>query len=83
LAAGIDAYAISAVAGRVLMVLRMGQTERRLAAAKLATLDRLPVDVVGAVLNAVPPTAEFQYYLYSPGYSIAAEPTLGELVTTR
>ncbi|HYC51310.1 MAG TPA: polysaccharide biosynthesis tyrosine autokinase [Gemmatimonadaceae bacterium] len=70
LAAGIDAYAISAAAGRVLMVLRMGQTERRLAAAKLATLDRLPVDIVGAVLNAVPLTGEFQYYSYSPGYSL-------------
>lgn len=83
LAAGIDAYAISAVAGRVLMVLRMGQTERRLAAAKLATLDRLPVEVVGAVLNAVPRTPEFQYYVYSPGYSSTAEPTVGGLVTTR
>jgi succinoglycan biosynthesis transport protein ExoP len=78
LAAGIDAYAISAAAGRVLMVLRMGQTERRLAAAKLATLDRLPVDIVGAVLNAVPLTGEFQYYSYSPGYNLP-EPA-GELV---
>jgi succinoglycan biosynthesis transport protein ExoP len=70
LAAGIDGYAISAAAGRVLMVLRMGQTEKRLAAAKLSTLDRLPVDVIGAVLNAVPSTGEFQYYAYSSGYGV-------------
>ncbi|MGH7679805.1 MAG: polysaccharide biosynthesis tyrosine autokinase, partial [Gemmatimonadaceae bacterium] len=82
LAAGIDGYAISAVAGRVLMVLRMGQTERRLAAAKLATLDRLPVDIVGAVLNAVPLTGEFQYYTYSPGYSIDGGDPAGELAAT-
>jgi polysaccharide biosynthesis transport protein len=76
LAAGIDGYAISAAAGRVLMVLRMGQTERRLANAKLATLDRLPVEVVGAALNAVPLTGEFQYYVYSPGYTIdSGDPT--------
>ena len=79
LAAGIDGYAISAAAGRVLMVLRMGQTERRLASAKLATLDRLPVHVVGAVLNAVPLTGEFQYYMYSPGYSVDTVDTAGEL----
>ena len=81
LAAGIDGYAISAAAGRVLMVLRMGQTERRLAAAKLATLDRLPVDIVGAVLNAVPMTGEFQYYSYAAGYSVPGSGTpLGELI---
>lgn len=80
LAAGIDGYAISAAAGRVLMVLRMGQTERRLAAAKLTTLDRLPVDIVGAVLNAVPATGEFQYYAYSSGYGVESTEPAGELI---
>ncbi len=70
LAAGIDGYAISAAAGRILMVLRMGQTERRMVAAKLAVMDRLPVDALGAVLNGVELTGEFQYYAYSPGYSV-------------
>jgi capsular exopolysaccharide synthesis family protein len=73
LAAGIDAYAISAATGRVLMVLRMGQTERRLASAKLSIMDRLPVDVIGAVLNAVPDSGEFQYYSYAAGYGIEAQ----------
>ena len=80
LAAGIDGYAISAAAGRVLMVVRMGQTQRRLAGAKLATLDRLPVNVVGAVLNAVPGSSEFQYYTYSAGYGIDGGDGPGELV---
>ncbi|HEU4994850.1 MAG TPA: polysaccharide biosynthesis tyrosine autokinase [Gemmatimonadaceae bacterium] len=79
LAAGIDAYAISAAAGRVLMVLRMGQTERRLASAKLTVLDRLPVEVLGAVLNGVQPTGEFQYYAYTPGYGIEPQETAGAL----
>lgn len=82
LSAGIDGYAISAAAGRVLMVLRMGQTERRLAAAKLATLDRLPVDIVGAVLNAVPLTGEFQYYAYAAGYGIRDSESTTALVGT-
>lgn len=82
LSAGIDGYAISAAARRVLMVLRMGQTERRLAAAKLATLDRLPVDIVGAVLNAVPQTAEFQYYSYAAGYGLHGSDAPGALVGT-
>lgn len=82
LAAGIDGYAISAAAGRVLMVLRMGQTNRRLASAKLSTLDRLPVDVLGAVLNAAPSSGEFQYYAYSAGYAVPGSEPAGELVET-
>jgi capsular exopolysaccharide synthesis family protein len=70
LAAGIDAYAISAATGNVLMVLRMGHTERRLASAKLAVLDHLPVDILGSVLNEVPGWGEFRYYSYPAGYSI-------------
>jgi len=80
LAAGIDGYAISAATGRVLLVLRMGQTERRLASSKLAILDRLPVDIIGAVLNAAPSTGEFNYYTYARGYSVG--PFEHELVGT-
>ncbi len=69
LAAGIDAYALSAAAGSTLMVLRMGHTQRRLATAKLSLLDRLPVYILGSVLNDVPAYGEFQYYTaYSEGY---------------
>jgi polysaccharide biosynthesis transport protein len=81
LAAGIDAYAISAATGNLLMVVRMGRTERRLASAKLALLDRLPVYVLGSVLNDVPAYGEFQYYTaYSAGYALDDAPSTRDLV---
>ena len=79
LAAGIDGYAISAAARNSLMVIRMGQTQRRLATTKLSVLDRLPVDVLGAVLNGVQPTGEFQYYAYTAGYGIDSGDSAGAL----
>jgi capsular exopolysaccharide synthesis family protein len=72
LAAGFDAFAVSAAAGHVLFVMRLGATERRLAAVKLSVLDRLPVEFIGAVLNGVDLTGEFQYYSY------AATPTIDD-----
>ena len=81
LAAGIDAYALSAATGNILMVLRMGRTQRRLASAKLSLLDRLPVYVLGSVLNDVPAYGEFQYYTaYSPAYAIDDTPSTRDLV---
>lgn len=68
LAAGIDGYAIAAATGSLLVVIRIGQTAKRMAAAKLVLVDRLPVSVVGAVLNAVPSTGEYEYYGYVSGY---------------
>ena len=52
-AAGMDAYALGAASGATLVVLRPGVTDRKLAAAKLEILDRLPVVVLGAVLNGI------------------------------
>jgi polysaccharide biosynthesis transport protein len=78
LAAGIDGYALSAAAGNLLMVVRIGQTERRLAAAKLSLADRLPINIVGTVLNSVELNGEFQYYGYASGYGVE-EPA--ELIT--
>jgi capsular exopolysaccharide synthesis family protein len=79
LAAGIDGYAISAAAGHVVLVVRMGRTVRRLATAKLSVLERLPVVILGSVLNEVPLTGEFQYYAYSDGYAIQPDGSWGEL----
>jgi polysaccharide biosynthesis transport protein len=76
LAAGIDAYAISAAAGNLLMVLRIGHTERRLTAAKVGLVDRLPVNVIGAVLNGVALEGEFVYYGYAAGYGATGEEPL-------
>jgi succinoglycan biosynthesis transport protein ExoP len=41
LAAGIDGYAIAAALGSLVLVVRVGKTQRRLAAAKLMLVDRL------------------------------------------
>lgn len=67
-AAGIDGYAIAAATGSLLVVLRIGQTERRMAAAKLLLVDRLPINVIGSVLNAAPTEGEYEYYGYVSGY---------------
>ena len=46
----------------MLIVLRPAVTDRKLAAAKLDVLDRLPIRIVGAVLNAVPTGNAYRYY---------------------
>jgi len=78
--AGVDAYALGAVTGNMLVVLRQGVSDRKLAAAKLAVLDRLPVRILGAVINGVPSGGMYKYYgteysrngaLKSPGGNLA------------
>ena len=70
LAAGIDAFAVAAAAQNLLLVLRVGKTERRMASAKLQLVDRMPVRVLGAVLNGVDFKHEFEYYGYAEGYGV-------------
>jgi tyrosine-protein kinase Etk/Wzc len=62
LVAGIDAYALAAAAGAMLIVLRPGLTDRKLAAAKLEVVDRLPIRILGTVLNGVPDSGTYRYY---------------------
>ena len=78
-AAGIDAYALATVARHVVIVLRVGKTDRKLADVKLATLDRLPVQVLGAVMNDVKLEGEYQYYSYLDGYSVQTDEELPRL----
>jgi succinoglycan biosynthesis transport protein ExoP len=73
LGAGVDAYVLGAATGNMLLVLRTGATDAALAEAKLTLLDRLPVRVLGAVLNAVPPSRLYRYYSYIPGYGVEDE----------
>ena len=54
--------------GSLVLVVRVGKTERRLAAAKLLLVDRLPITILGAVLNGVQLRGEFEYYGYASGY---------------
>jgi succinoglycan biosynthesis transport protein ExoP len=64
LGAGVDPYVLSTATGNLLLVLRTGVTDRELAEAKLDMLDRLPVRILGAVLNDVQPTGHYRYYGY-------------------
>ncbi|MFQ5705727.1 MAG: GumC family protein [Gemmatimonadales bacterium] len=77
LGAGVDAFSLGTLTGHLLMVLRLGSTDRDLAEAKLDVLDRLPVRVLGAVLNDVREGSAYHYYryysYYLPGYEQASE----------
>lgn len=66
--AGVDAYALGAVSGSMLIVLRPTVSDRKLAAAKLEVLDRLPIRVLGAVLNGVPSGGMYKYYATDYSY---------------
>jgi Mrp family chromosome partitioning ATPase len=68
LAAGVDPYLLGTLVGNVMLVLRTGRTDRALTEAKLQVLDRLPVQLLGAVLNGVRATGAYRYYSYLSGY---------------
>ncbi|MGD2046541.1 MAG: polysaccharide biosynthesis tyrosine autokinase [Gemmatimonadota bacterium] len=70
LAAGGDAVILSTLTGNLAVVIRTGTTERALAQAKLDQLARLPIRILGAILNDVDPTDGYHYYYsaYLPGY---------------
>jgi capsular exopolysaccharide synthesis family protein len=65
LSAGIDPLVLATQTTNLLLVLRVGETDRRLADAKLRLVDRLPVRAIGAVLNAVSVTGAYRYYAYN------------------
>jgi len=70
LGAGIDPFVLGTVTGNIVLVLRSGETNRQMAEAKIKLLDRLPVRVLGAVLNDIRTTeAQYQYYSYVYGYT--------------
>jgi capsular exopolysaccharide synthesis family protein len=78
LAAGVDPYALGAATGNVLIVLRTGVTDRGLAEAKVEMLHRLPLRVLGAILNDVRPGTAYSYYSYSlEGYEVWEEDPQG------
>lgn len=68
LGAGIDPFALGVATGAMLIVLRTGETDRKLAQAKLEVLDRMPVRVLGTVLNDIGESPQFKYYYYLEGY---------------
>jgi tyrosine-protein kinase Etk/Wzc len=68
LGAGIDPFALGVATGAMLIVLRTGETDRKLAQAKLEVLDRMPVRILGTVLNDIGESPQFKYYYYLEGY---------------
>jgi capsular exopolysaccharide synthesis family protein len=78
ISAGIDAPALGMATGTMLIVLRAGQTNMRLAQAKLAEVDRLPIFLIGAVLNGITPKGIYQYYSYEYGYAAEDEEEVQE-----
>jgi len=70
LGAGIDPFVLGTHSGNMLIVLRSGETDRQMAEVKLRILDRLPVRILGAVLNHIHAgTGPYKYYSYSYGYA--------------
>jgi polysaccharide biosynthesis transport protein len=71
LGAGIDPFALAHVTGNLVLVLRVGYSDRNMAQAKLAAMDRLVgVRQLGAILNDVETTGVFRYYSYLYGYKL-------------
>jgi len=83
LAAGVDPLILGTLAGHLVLVLRTGQSDREMATAKLEVLQRLPVRLLGAVLNDVPEGATYRYYsYYLPGYEAVDEETRGQALVS-
>jgi capsular exopolysaccharide synthesis family protein len=74
LTAGIDPFVLGTATGNLVVVLRTGVSQREVIEAKLEVLDRMPVRLLGAVLNDVPDTTAYGYYAYYlPGYEAGDE----------
>jgi capsular exopolysaccharide synthesis family protein len=78
LSAGLDARALGMASGMMLLVLRAGQTNMRHAQTSLASIDRLPVFLAGAVLNCIEAKGMYEYYAYDYGYADDGETGEGE-----
>ncbi len=73
LGAGADAYTLGIACGHMVMVLRAGHTDRKMASAKLRTVETLPMRVLGGVLNGIQMTGVYQYYSYYLDYDAKDE----------
>lgn len=75
LGAGIDPFVLGAATGHMVLVLRSGETDRAMAEEKLKLVDRLPIRLLGAVLNDVDTKQTgYKYYTYVYGYTAEDEP---------
>jgi Mrp family chromosome partitioning ATPase len=75
--AGSDAFILGSMTGNLAVVLRSGETEMDYATAKLEPLHRMPIRVLGAILNDVTPDFGYgssrHYTDYLPGYAAGDE----------
>jgi capsular exopolysaccharide synthesis family protein len=74
LGAGIDAFALGVACGTMALVLRMDHSDARMAQNKLDVLDRLPVRVIGAILNDISSSSNSMYTPYYDEYMLAEDP---------
>ena len=72
LASGGDPLILGSLTGHLAVVIRTGSTERALAQAKLEQLARLPIRILGAILNDV--SASDSYHSYYAHYLPSYEP---------
>ncbi len=79
LGAGVDPFVLGAATGNLLLVLRTGTTDRRMADAKLKLLKRLPIRILGAVLNDIRAQGVYRYYTYLYGYTTSEDDELPQL----
>lgn len=78
LGAAVDPYLLGTLSGSMIVVLRNGTTDRELAETRLGDLTRLPIRLLGAVLNDVPTgSGPYRYYSYLPGYGAGDEGVSG------
>ena len=77
LGAGVDPFALGTLTSNLLLVLRSGTTNRELAESKLELVERLPIRILGAVMNGLPQGRQYGYghyaYSYIPGYAASNE----------
>ena len=68
LGAGVDSLVLASLCGSMVLVLRTGVTDRELAHTRMHDIDRLPIRLLGAILNDVSTQGMYKYYGYTPGY---------------
>lgn len=67
----VDPLVLATLTRDMLMVVRTDVTDRSMAESNLAMLDRLPIRVLGAVVNGTVPNGLYSAYEYLPGYEVA------------
>ncbi|HEX2188624.1 MAG TPA: polysaccharide biosynthesis tyrosine autokinase [Longimicrobiaceae bacterium] len=70
----VDPLVLATLTRDMLMVVRTDVTSRAVAESNLMMLDRLPIRVLGAVVNGTVPNGLYSAYEYLPGYEVADLP---------